>query len=60
MWNKELHINVRLNQTVRLIIRWNMQQHGLKIPRVKFLKVGPLLVGMMRLVNDISEEKERL
>ena len=26
-WNKELHINVRLNQTMRLIILWNIQRH---------------------------------
>ena len=25
--NKELHINVRLSQTMRLIILWNIQQH---------------------------------
>ena len=31
----------------------------LKIPRVKFLKIGPLFVGMMRLVTGIGEGKER-
>ena len=30
----------------------------LKIPRVKFPKIGPLFVGMMRLVTGIGEEKE--
>ena len=32
----------------------------LKIPRVKILNIGPLFVGMMRLVTGISEGKERL
>ena len=39
VWNKELHINVRLNQTVRLIILWNIQEHSFKIPRLKFLRL---------------------
>ena len=60
VWNKELHINVRLNQTMRLIILQNIQQHSFKIPRVKYLKIGPLFVGMMRLVTGIGEGKEGL
>ena len=37
VWNKELHINVK----------------------VKFLKIGPLFVGMTRLATGVSEGKER-
>ena len=60
VWNKELHINVRLNQTVRLINLWNIQRHiQFKIPKVKFLKIGTLLVGMMRLVTDITERAQK-
>ena len=29
VWNKELHINVRLNQTMRLIILRNIQRHNI-------------------------------
>ena len=126
VWNKELHVNVRLNQTMILTILQNIQwctidverfaglnvcgfnatevfaeivlhclgqkckeRHlhswkifavllktvktakiypsesfpvygSFKIPRVKFLNIGPLFVGMMRLVTGISEGKERL
>ena len=30
----------------------------LKIPRVKFPKIGPLFVGLMRLVTGIGEENK--
>ena len=35
VWNKELHINVRLNQTMRLIILQNIQRHSFKNPKSK-------------------------
>ena len=60
VYNKRLHINVRVSQTVRLIILQNIQPWGFKISRIKFLKIGPLSVGMTRLVTGISEGKERL
>ena len=43
VWKKELHSNVRLSQTVRLIILQNIQQHSFKNSKSKFLKIGPLL-----------------
>ena len=55
-----MHINVRVTQTVRLIILQSIQRHGFKISMIKFLKIGPLFVGMTRLVTGISEGKERL
>ena len=60
VWNKDLHINVRVSQTVRLIILQNIQQQGFETSRIKFFKIGPLFVGMTRLVTGISEGKERL
>ena len=56
-----LHINVTLNWTVRLIIfKTSYVRCSFKILKVKFLKTGPLLVGMMRLLTGIHERKERL
>ena len=61
VWNKEMHINVRLNQIMRLIIFGTSSGiSSFKIPKVKFLKIGPLSVGVMRLVTDIDEGKEKL
>ena len=57
VWNKKLHINVKLNQTKILIILQYIQRRSLKIPRVKLLKIGPLFVEMMKLV--IGSVKER-
>ena len=33
---------------------------ALNIPSVKFLKIKPLIVGMVKLVTSISKGKERL
>ena len=30
VWNKELHINVRVNQTMRLMIVWSIQRCSFK------------------------------
>ena len=38
VWNKELHIDVRLNQIMRLIILWNIQRH-IQFENSKFLKI---------------------
>ena len=56
VWNKDLHINVRVRQTVRL--KQSIQRQGFKISKIKFCKIEPLFVGMMRLVTGISEGKE--
>ena len=34
-------------------------RHSFEIPRVKFLKIGPLFVGVMRLVTGTGEGRER-
>ena len=61
VWNKELHINVRLNQTMRLINLRNIQwlYSFLKILKVRFLKIRSLFVDMLRLMADINEGIER-
>ena len=44
---------------MRLIIFRTPSSLVLKIPKVKFLKIGPSFVGMMRLVTGIGEGKKK-